>query len=123
MVSMGLRTFGYVFGLLALYAFWLDLRLSNQPSIALGRFWFDHHAGSLQVIEAVISRYIDPCSLIVGLGCSPFLWHPLIASVLGWPATLVLILLMLVFLGLAGLLRARALRRTSGRSLKRSGDR
>jgi len=122
MASTGFRIIGYLLGLLALYAFWQDLRLDTRPSVVFGQFWFDHHAASLQIAEAVISRYVDPCGLFAGLGCSPFLWHPLVQTALGWPATLVFIGLMLVFLGISRLLAGGGLRRTSGRSLKRSGD-
>ena len=85
MVSNGFRIFGYMIGLMALYAMWLDLSVTDEPSKVLGQFWFEHHAASLQITEAVISRYVDPCGLIVPLGCEPFLWHPVLVTVLGWP--------------------------------------
>jgi len=122
MVSNAIRILGYLVGLVALYAIWLDLTMSSQPSIVLGQFWFERHATSLQVTEAVISRYIDPCGLVVALGCEPFLWHPLIATLLGWPAALVLLLVMGVFLGLARLIRGRGDRKIRGRDLKRRGE-
>ena len=122
MVSNAIRILGYLVGLVALYAIWLDLTMSSQPSIVLGQFWFERHAASLQVTEAVISRYIDPCGLVVALGCEPFLWHPLIATLLGWPAALVLLLVMGVFLGLARLIRGRGDRKIRGRDLKRRGE-
>jgi hypothetical protein len=55
------------------------------------------HPGSLQVTEAIISRYIDPCGLLVALNCTPFLWHPLIATLLSWPAGLVGFFLTTIF--------------------------
>ena len=122
MVSNAIRILGYLVGLVALYAIWLDLTMSSQPSIVLGQFWFERHAASLQVTEAVISRYIDPCGLVVALGCEPFLWHPLIATLLGWPAALVLLLVMGVLLGLARLIRGRGDRKIRGRDLKRRGE-
>ena len=122
MTSNAIRILGYLVGLVALYAIWLDLTMSSQPSIVLGQFWFERHAASLQVTEAVISRYVDPCGLIVALGCAPFLWHPLIATLLGWPAAFVFLLLMVFFAGLARLIRGRAEKRISGRDLKRRGE-
>ena len=122
MISNGFRIFGYLVGLVALYAMWLDLTMSSQPSVVLGQFWFERHATSLQVTEAIISRYVDPCGLIVAFGCEPFLWHPLIATLLGWPTALVLLLVMTVFLGIARLLRRGSDRKIRGRDLKRRGE-
>ena len=68
---------------------WQDLSAPSDASQPFGRIWHDLHSGSLQVSEAVVSRFIDPCGLIIALDCTPFLWHPLIASFLGWPAGLI----------------------------------
>jgi hypothetical protein len=68
---------------------WQDLSAPSNASKPLGRIWHDLHSGSLQVSEAVVSRFIDPCGLFIALDCTPFLWHPLIASFLGWPAGLI----------------------------------
>jgi len=122
MVSMGFRIIGYGFGLVALYAIWLDLSSTGAPSIVLGQFWSERHLTSLLIGEAMVSRYIDPCGLIVSLGCAPFLWHPVIATLLGWPAALVFLLLMVFFAGLARVIRGRAESRISGRDLKRRGE-
>jgi hypothetical protein len=122
MTSNAIRILGYLVGLVALYAIWLDLTMSSQPSIVLGQFWFERHAASLQVTEAVISRYVDPCGLIVALGCEPFLWHPLIATLLGWPTAMVLLLVMAILLGLARLICGRSDRKIRGRDLKRRGE-
>jgi len=73
---------------LALGLMWQDF-VSDTPSVLLGQIWFELSPQSLQVSEAVIERYVDPCGLITALGCSPFLWHPLISSVLQWPAVIV----------------------------------
>jgi len=123
MVTSAFRIIGYCFGLLFIYAAWRDMTSPNQLSHALGQFWFEHSPTSLQVAEAILSRYVDPCGLLVGIGCEPFLWHPLIATTLGWPAALMFIFLMLISLGLARVTAGRSLRRTAGRSLKRSGER
>ena len=122
MVSYGFRIFGYLIGLMALYAMWLDLSVTDEPSMVLGQFWFEHHATSLQITEAVVSRYVDPCGLIVPLGCEPFLWHPVLVTILGWPTGLVMLMLMAFFLGLARLMRGNGERRIRGRDLKRRGE-
>ncbi|MEC8263224.1 MAG: hypothetical protein VX017_07925 [Pseudomonadota bacterium] len=122
MTSYGFRIFGYLIGLVALYAVWLDLSITDEPSMVLGQFWFEHHATSLQITEAVVSRYVDPCGLIVPLGCEPFLWHPVLVTILGWPTGLVMLMLMAFFLGLARLMRGNGERRIRGRDLKRRGE-
>ena len=122
MVSKGFRIFGYLIGLMALYAMWLDLSVPEEPSKVLGQFWFEHHAAALPITEAIISRYVDPCGLIVPLGCEPFLWHPVLVTVLGWPTALVLLLLTGFFLGIARLMRGSGERKIRGRDLKRRGE-
>ncbi len=122
MISMVFRIIGYGFGLVALYVIWIDLSSTGTPSTVLGQFWADRHLASLMIGEAVVSRYIDPCGLIVPLGCEPFLWHPLIATVLGWPAALVMLLLMVLFAGTARLIGGRSERKIRGRDLKRRGE-
>ena len=71
------------------FVIWQDLSSPFSASMALGNIWYGAHPRSLQVSEAIISRYIDPCGLIIALDCTPFLWHPLIATLLSWPAGLV----------------------------------
>ena len=122
MVNTAFRIIGYGFGIVALYAIWLDLSSAGTPSVVLGQFWSDRHLSSLLIGEAIVSRYIDPCGLIVALGCAPFLWHPLIATILGWPAALVMLLLMILFTGIARLIRGRSDRKIRGRDLKRRGE-
>lgn len=121
MIGIFFKIIAALFGLLAFYVIWLDVTNDMSPSIVLGQFWFEHHSVSLQVGEAIISRYIDPCGLIVALNCEPFLWHPVIASLLGWPAALVLIIFTLIFGGLARLAGRRSSRRASKRALHRDG--
>ena len=121
MISGALRTVGYLCGLIALYAMWLDLS-SARASMMLGEFWNSHHSTSLLISEAALSRYIDPCGLVVSLGCEPFLWHPLVSTLLLWPAALVLLLLTGIFCGIGRLAQRRG-RRIGGRNLKRSGER
>ena len=71
------------------FVIWQDLNSPFSASMVIGKIWYDAHPGSLQLSETIISRYIDPCGLIVALDCTPFLWHPLIATLLSWPAGLV----------------------------------
>ncbi len=123
MLASAFRIIGYFFGLLSAYAIWRDMTSPNRPSEAFGQFWFEYSPTSLQVAEAIFSRYIDPCGLFVRIGCEPFLWHPLIATTLSWPAALMFIFLMLISLGSARVLARRSLRRVAARSLKRSGER
>ena len=64
----------------------------------IGEFWYAISPNTLQLIEAVVSRYIDPCSIFIFLGCSPFLWHPIISNILLLPATLSFITLCLILI-------------------------
>ena len=60
-----------------------------------GSLWHALHAGSLQQAEPAVARYL-----------SPFLWHPVITTILLWPAALVI--------GVPGALLAFAARRRDG---------
>ena len=71
------------------FVIWQDLTSPFSASMVIGKMWYGAHPRSLQVSEAIVSRYIDPCGLFVALDCTPFLWHPLIATLLSWPAGLV----------------------------------
>ena len=122
MISNTVRIIGYLLGVAALYAMWLDLTATSEPSIVLGQFWFERHAASLQVTEAIVSRYIDPCGLIVALGCEPFLWHPVLATLLGWPTAVVLFMMTGLLLGLSRITRGGGDRKIRGRDLKRRGE-
>ena len=63
----------------------------KEPSFSsIGEFWFALSPTSLQISEAVVSRYIDPCSLFISLECDPLLWHP---SFLLMPSTPTLIII------------------------------
>ena len=123
LVASSLRIIGWCFALLSVYAIWLDMTSPNKVSNVFGQFWFEHSLTSLQTAEIIVSRYVDPCGLFISIGCEPFLWHPLIATSLGWPAALIFIFLALIFLSLARVITRRNLRRSSSRSLKRSGER
>ena len=119
----------YVFNIFAVffligsgYAIWHDLTNTYTASVSLGKLWYSNNPGSLQVAEAVVSRYIDPCSLVRALDCSPFLWHPFVSTVLGWPAALVLIGLCMIFYWLALSLERPSGHKGRVRSLKRQGE-
>src|SRR5262249_14322989 len=48
---------------------WLDTK--HWAPIALGQLWFDLNRSSLNLVQAVVQRYIHP-----------FLWDPIIVSIL-----------------------------------------
>ena len=100
---------GRIFILLGISSFILTL-ISNYFDIILqidkkneitqlGQFWFYFAPNSLQVAEAIVSRYIDPCSALEVLNCSGFIWHPFISSILLLPAAPFLALLSFLFIG------------------------
>ena len=110
-------------GLVAAYAIWQDLTSSYSASAPLGQLWYNYSPTTLQASESIISRYIDPCGLIMALDCSPFLWHPIIATILGWPAALVMIGLSIIFWWVGGLFGRNVTRsKKATRSLKRQGE-
>lgn len=82
-IGFTLRLF---FGLMVLVAVYVDLTDGRAGFTDVGYLWFQLAPTSLQVSEAVISRYVDPCGLIISLDCAPFLWHPTIAFILLLPA-------------------------------------
>lgn len=77
-----------LFTLLTLWFIIQNMRDGNADALLFGQVWFYYAPSSLQVAEAVVERYLDPCSLIQALSCTPFLWHPGIATILQWPASL-----------------------------------
>ena len=107
-------------GLLAAYAIWQDLTSSYSASAPLGQLWYLYSPTTLQASESIISRYIDPCGLIMALDCSPFLWHPIIVTILGWPAALVMIGSSIIFWWVGSLFGKNAKR--SKKPLVRSND-
>ena len=100
---------GRIFILLGISSFTLTLisnyfdiilQIDNKNEITqLGQFWFYFAPNSLQVAEAIVSRYIDPCSALEVLNCSGFIWHPFISSILLLPAAPFLALLSFLFIG------------------------
>ncbi|MGC6485851.1 MAG: hypothetical protein ACON4P_09300 [Candidatus Puniceispirillales bacterium] len=81
-----LTMLGIIFGLLGLAATWKDVVADDRPWHLIGEVWFDWAPTSLQVTEAIVSRYIDPCGLLISLNCAPFIWHPGVSTVLSWYA-------------------------------------
>jgi hypothetical protein len=59
---------------------WIDTR--HWAPIALGQLWYDLNRSSLNLIQAVVQRYIHP-----------FLWDPIIVSILLCWAFVVLMVL------------------------------
>ena len=75
---------------------WIDTK--HWAPLALGQLWYDLSRSSLNLVQAVVQRYI-----------SPFLWDPIIVTILLWWAFAVLMVLGLLILTLsAGRARAKA---------------
>ena len=74
-----LRCLGWLFAALAATFLTRDLyQLVDQGTfqpLSAGFVWFTLHPESLQLAEAGISRHV-----------SQFLWHPVISTILTWPA-------------------------------------
>jgi hypothetical protein len=94
-----LRIIGWILLLLAAAIFARDMLASIDVGtlslIAVGELWFKLHQTSLQVAEPAIARHIP----VIG----PWLWHPVISTILTWPATAVI--------GITGVLLVRLARR------------
>jgi hypothetical protein len=117
------RIIAILAGLVAAYAILQDLTSSYSASAPLGRLWYMYSPTTLQASESIISRYIDPCGLITALDCSPFLWHPVIATILGWPAALVMIGFNIIFWWVGGLFdKNKKRQKKAARLLKRQGE-
>ena len=94
-----LGTSSFILTLISNY-FDIILQIDNKNEITqLGQFWFYFDPNSLQLAEAIVSRYIDPCSALEVLNCSGFIWHPFISSILLLPAAPFLALLSFLFIG------------------------
>jgi hypothetical protein len=68
---------------------WIETK--QWAPIALGQLWYNLSPSSLNLVQAVVQRYIHP-----------FLWDPIIVTVLLWWAFAVLMVLGLVILVLSG---------------------
>jgi hypothetical protein len=59
---------------------WIDTK--HWAPLALGQLWYDLNRSSLNVVQAVVQRYIHP-----------FLWDPIIVSILlSWASAVLMIL-------------------------------
>ena len=68
---------------------WIETK--QWAPLALGQLWYNLSPSSLNLVQAVVQRYIYP-----------FLWDPIIVTVLLWWAFAVLMVLGLVILALSG---------------------
>lgn len=68
---------------------WIETK--HWAPIALGQLWFNLDRSSLNLVQAVVQRYVHP-----------FLWDPIIVTVLLWWAFAVLMVLGVLILALFG---------------------
>jgi hypothetical protein len=68
---------------------WIETK--QWTPISLGQLWYNLDPSSLNLMQAVVQRYIHP-----------FLWDPIIVTVLLWWAFAVLMVLGLLILALSG---------------------
>ena len=77
-IALGLGVFGY--------DLWVFLDSGAVRLTALGQLWYWLHPASLNLVQAVVERYIHP-----------FLWDPIIINVLLAPAALVFLIIGILF--------------------------
>lgn len=99
-MSMILRWIGRGLVLLALVVVVADVLLVSDGGEyrlrSLGEWWFSLHPGSLQLLQPAIERHIHP-----------FLWDPVMQTLLIWPAVIDLLGLGLIILAIAEWIRRR----------------
>ena len=81
-------TFGLIFFAISVLGIYLDVLLHIDGNVGytqIGQMWYKYAPNSLQIAEAIVSRYIDPCSSLEILNCSGFVWHPIISTFLIFP--------------------------------------
>ena len=102
MVKYFTFVFLLIFSVLAIFSCSFDCHLlmyESEPKFSsIGEFWYELSPSSIQMSEALISRYIDPCSQFRSLNCNPFLWHPLVSTILIMPSTPTFIFFSIIFL-------------------------
>ena len=82
---------------------WIDTK--HWAPIALGQLWYDLNRSSLNLVQAVVQRYIHP-----------FLWDPIIVSILlSWAFAVLMLLGALLLIAF----RRRNARRSSPRRFTR----
>ncbi len=57
-----------------LYELWIAVQAGEWRIVPAGEVWFTLHTASLNLVQAVVQRYLHP-----------FIWDPLIAGFLQWP--------------------------------------
>jgi hypothetical protein len=77
-IALGLGVFAY--------DVWVFLNRGVVGLTALGQLWYSLHPGSLNLVQAVIERYV-----------AQFLWDPVIITVLLAPASLVFLVIGILF--------------------------
>ncbi len=95
-----LITLGLVFFGISVFSIYLDVLLhlnGNLGYTQIGQIWYKYAPNSLQIAEAIVSRYIDPCSSLEIFNCSGFVWHPIISTFLGFPSGLTFGILTVLF--------------------------
>src|SRR5215470_16756257 len=110
-MSIVCRLIGWIIFLAGLAVLARDVFVSIEAGhwvpIAVGQLWFDLDRSSLNLVQAVVQRYIHP-----------FLWDPIIVTVLLCWAFAVLMVLGLLVLAIA----SKWKRRSKNPSLKRPGS-
>ena len=94
-------TLGLFFFVISVLGIYLDILLHINGSTGytqIGQMWYKYAPNSLQIAEAIVSRYIDPCSSLKILNCSGFVWHPIISTLLMFPAGLTFGILTIFFI-------------------------
>ena len=94
-------TFGLIFFAISVLGMYLDILLHMDCNIGytqIGQIWYKYAPNSLQIAEVIVSRYIDPCSSLEILNCSGFVWHPIISTLLIFPAGLTFGILTIFFI-------------------------
>ena len=94
-------TFGLIFFAISVLGIYLDVLLhieGTQGYTQIGQIWYKYAPNSLQIAEAIVSRYIDPCSSLDILNCSGFVWHPIISTFLIFPTGLTFGILTIFFI-------------------------
>ena len=97
MAKLLFKCFSIIFFSLTIFSIIYDIYSYDSLSFKTGFIWSQLSPNSLLVIETIISRYLDPCSVFRILECSPFLWHPVFFSILNLPLTIVLFAVTIIF--------------------------
>jgi hypothetical protein len=67
-----------VAGLVLAREAYMFLETGTYTPVAVAQLWYDIHRGSLNFVQTTLEQHLHP-----------FLWDPLLFTVLQWPATLV----------------------------------